>query len=125
MGLPREAETSSAHIEHREEPPALSLDERGMIRDCNRAAEKLSGYLRSELVWRHVSLLLPQLPENSLISGGRFNPKLNFLCHCGHLFHLQHSNGSSLRSELHLVELNNSGRGSLRLIFTPVKCFDQ
>ncbi|HQT26552.1 MAG TPA: PAS domain-containing protein, partial [Burkholderiales bacterium] len=84
------------HVEPEEDPAALSLDERGMILDCNRAAEKLSGYLKSELMWRHVSLLLPQLLAKKLISGDSLNPQLNFLCHCGHLFHLQHREGGSL-----------------------------
>ena len=48
---------------------ALMFDERGMIRDFSRSVEKLVGYLRSELVWHHISFLLPQLKKNLFQAG--------------------------------------------------------
>lgn len=118
MGLPQE--DVLADFRPYEDLPALSLDERGMIRDCNRAAERLSGYFRGELIWRHVSLLLPELAGSSLLPGGSLNPKLSFLCRCGHLFHLHDRVGRCMNSELHLVELGNSGRRTVRLLVRPV-----
>ncbi len=125
MGLHQEAGNLKTYHKPDEDLAILSLDERGMIRDCNKAAEKLSGYLRGELVWRHVSMLLPQFAESNLLQEGRLNPRLSFLCHCGHLFHLQDSKGCSLHSELHLVELDNSGRRTLRLLVRPVDHIEQ
>jgi PAS domain-containing protein len=43
------------------ESPALAMDERGMIRRCNKSGERLFGYPSHELIWLHVSILFPQL----------------------------------------------------------------
>lgn len=101
------------------EPPALSLDERGMIRDCNKSGEKLFGYLRSDLVWQHISKLLPQLLEMPLSQEGRINPFLDYLCHCGQLFHAKNREGKCIPSELSIVHLEHLGKPTLRLIVRP------
>ena len=100
----------------RDDTAALMLNERGMIRDCSKSLEELVGYTRSELVWRHVSMLLPQLEESAMIRGGRLNPRIGYLCHCGQLFQVRNRDGHSFQSEIRLFELENSGRRTLRLI---------
>jgi len=120
MNTHQEVTTPKARINRKDDLVALTLDERGVILDCSKAAERLFGYLRSELIWRHVSQLLPQLIEDALVQDGRLNPRLSFLCHSGHLFQTHDQHGRAFRSELHLVELNNLSGRSLRLIVCPV-----
>jgi len=45
------AEKACQHLPERHEPPALSLDERGMILDCSKSFRTLFGFRRSDLVW--------------------------------------------------------------------------
>lgn len=104
------------------EPPVLSLDDRGMIRDCNKPGEKLFGYLRSDLVWQHISKLLPQLQGIPLSQGGRFNPILDYLCHCGQPFQAKNREGDYIPSKLSFVHLEHDGKRTLRLIVNPAAC---
>lgn len=103
------------------EPAALTLDERGMICDCNRSGEQLFGYQRSELVWQHVSLLVPQLSGVALVRGGQVDPHLDFLCHCGHPFQVQKREGDVFPCELSVVHLEHDGRRVLRLMVRPAE----
>lgn len=102
-----------------QEPPVLTLDERGMIRDCSKSGESLFGYRRHNLVWQHVSMLFPQLSGVALVREERFNPQLNFLCHCGKLFQTRNRQGDTFLSKLSFVSLENDGRRTLRLIVQP------
>ena len=102
-----------------QEPPALTLDERGMICDCSKAGERLFGYPRREMVWQHVSKLLPELSEIQLVKNGQFNPQLGFLCHCGHHFRTRNRLGGVFLSELHFVLLNDADKHSIRMIVQP------
>jgi len=101
------------------EPAALTLDERGMIRDCSRTGEELFGYSRVELTWRHVSKLLPQLSEIDLIQEGQINPLLSFLCHCGQLFEVNSKDGATFPGELNIINLGHPGKLMLRMIVRP------
>jgi PAS domain S-box-containing protein len=109
---------SSSHAEW-QEPPALTLDERGMICDCSNAGEKLFGYSRKNLVWQHVSKLLPELSEIQLLKNGHLNPQLGFLCHCGHHFRATNRLGNVFLSELHFVLLNVAEKYTIRMIVQP------
>jgi hypothetical protein len=100
---------------------ALTLDERGMIRDCSCAAEELFKYRRSELAWRHVSMLLPQLAELDLIQNGQANPRLRFLCRIGCPFQAVTHDGEHFASELFLNVLDNTEHGRLSLIVRPAE----
>jgi PAS domain S-box-containing protein len=102
-----------------QEPPALTLDERGMICDCSNAGEKLFGYRRKEMVSQHVSNLLPELSEIQLIKNGQFNPQLGFLSHCGHHFRAINRLGGIFLNELHFVLLEYAGRRTIRMIVHP------
>ena len=104
---------------NRHEPAALVLDEHGMIRDCSKAGEQLFGYRHNELVWQHISKLFPQLLDVQLVHNGRFNPRLEFLCHCGLPFRGQNQQGRSFDGELHFIHLNHGERRTIRLIVRP------
>jgi PAS domain S-box-containing protein len=102
-----------------QEPAALVLDERGMIRDCSKAGEQLFGYRRSELAWQHISRLIPQLSDIQLVQSGQINPHLEFLCHCGLPFQAQNQHGDIFDSELHFIHLGHGEKKKIRLIITP------
>lgn len=102
-----------------QEPPALTLDESGMICDCSKAGERLFGYGRMDMVWQHVSKLLPELSDIELVKDGQFNPQLGFLCHCGHRFRATNRLGNVFLSELHFVLLNGAEKHTIRMIVQP------
>lgn len=78
----------------------LTLNDQGMIRDCSRACEQVFGYLPEELAGRHVSMLLPQLPDTDLVQEGRINARLAHLCHCAVAFQARRRDGRCFASEL-------------------------
>lgn len=100
-----------------EDMAVLTLDERGMVCDCNRAGEALFNYRHNELVRRHVSLLLPQLAE--LMQNGQPDPRLHFLCHIGHRFQAVTQDGARFTSELFLNPRDNGGKCRFSLIVRP------
>lgn len=102
-----------------EEPPALLLDERGVIQDCSKTLENLFGYRRIEIVWQHISCLFPQLSDYELIEAGRINPLLDYICHCGHIFLGLDRKGRSIPNELSLLHFNHNGLQTLKLIVRP------
>jgi hypothetical protein len=98
---------------------ALALDERGMIRDCSPAAEKLFRCRQTDLFGRHVSLLLPQLATLELMPNGEPNPRLRFLSRIGrHFFALTHDR-QCFDCDLFLTVLDRARDGHLRLIVRP------
>jgi PAS domain S-box-containing protein len=109
---------TSSHVVW-QEPPALTLDERGMICDCSNAGEKLFGYSRKNLVWQHVSKLLPELSDISLLENGELNQQLGFLSHCGHHFRAINRMGNTFMNELYFVLLDYAGRRTIRMIVQP------
>jgi len=78
----------------------LTLDDLGVIRDCSRACEQVFGYLPEELAGRHISMLLPQLPDTELVQEGRINSRLAHLCHCAFSFQAWRRDGRCFASEL-------------------------
>lgn len=102
-------------------PAVLTLDDTGMIRDCNRAGEALFKYRRSELVWRHVSILLPQLADMKLMQDGQPNPRLRFLCRVGRRFQAVTHDMEHFASELFFNVLEKAGRKQLLLIVRPAE----
>lgn len=121
MGAPADYDIiSSARRQQWREPAALTLDERGMICDCSEAGEELFGYSRPELTWQHVTHLLPQLAGVPLIKDGQVNPKLDYLCRCGQLYHVRSRLGNFIPSALSFVNVGQKGRLMLRLIVRPI-----
>lgn len=104
----------------RNDPPALSLDERGMILECSKSFEMLFGFRYNDLVWHHVSLLFPQLMGVELVQAGQLNPLLNYLCRCGHLYQTRNRQGDSFFSRLSFVFIGYDGSQSLRMIVRPL-----
>lgn len=102
-----------------DEAPTLMLDDRGMVCDCNRAGEKLFNYRRGEMVWRHVSMLLPQLADVELVKDGQPNPQLRYLTRIGRRFQAVAQGGRRFAGELYLNLLDNTGHGRLSLIVRP------
>jgi len=102
-----------------QEPPTLTLDERGMICDCSKAGETLFGYHRKDMVWQHVSKLLPELSKFQLVKNGQLNSQLGFLSRCGQPFLVINQLGNICVNNLHFVLLNYSGKCAIRVILQP------
>jgi hypothetical protein len=103
------------------EPPALALDEDGVILNLSELGEELLGCSCSDLSGRHISRLFPELSGISLVQQGRLNPSLNYVCHCGKVFHAQNLQGGTFFSRLYFVCLaNEDGQPRLRLIVRPL-----
>ncbi len=109
----------SAHSPVMNDLPALTLDDAGIILGCSDAGESLLGYRSEELKCAHISALIPQLEEIPLMKGNEINPRLSFLCRCGHPFRTLDRNGNLFPCELHLFELGNASRRILRIILSP------
>ena len=101
------------------EPPALSLDERGMIQECSKSLEKLFGFSQSDLVCNHFSMLFPQLTGVEIVHAGQINPLLNYLCRCGHLFLAQNRQGEVFTSNLSVAHIGYDGSRLLRILVHP------
>ena len=97
----------------------LTLDDRGMIRDCTEVCETLFKYRRSELVWHPVSMLLPELAKLEPMQNGQPNPHLQFLCRIGRRFWVMTGDKERFASELFLNLLDSTGHGRLSLIVRP------
>ena len=115
---------SSHHAAARQREPgpqavALVLDEHGIIRSCRLDGARLFGYTQSELAQQPISKLLPQLAGMPLVHDGRFNSRLDFLCHCGHLFAARDKQGAPRHCELHFVHLSYQDENTIRLILRP------
>jgi len=103
-----------------EDVAALTLDQHGMICDCNCATEALFRYRRNEIVQRHISTLLPQLGQLDLMEDGRINQRLHFLCHIGHTFQAVPQDGECFDGELFLNIADNMTGGFVSVIVRPV-----
>lgn len=78
----------------------LSLDDLGMIRDCSTTSAEAFGYLPDELVGKHVSIILPQLPETGLVQNGKIESRIAHRCRCGFRFEARHRDGRRFGIEL-------------------------
>ncbi|MDO8988757.1 MAG: hypothetical protein Q7U91_03905 [Sideroxyarcus sp.] len=112
-------EWAEKYLNERHDPAALSLDECGLIRDCSNSLESLFGFGRSDLLSRHVSVLLPQLAGVELVKEGQVDPLLKYLCRCGQLYQAQNRQGENFASNLSIVCLENKGQRVLRMIVRP------
>jgi PAS domain S-box-containing protein len=96
----------------------FTLDDLGMIRNCSHACEQVFGYRPDELMGRHVSMLLPELPDTELVQEGRINSKLAFLCRCAIAFQARHRDGRHFPSELFINRLDSHN------VVVLVRCLD-
>lgn len=113
--------TGGAWLGAQEEIAALTLNDCGLVRDCSRAGEALFKYRRSELVWRHVSLLLPQLAALELMQDGQINPRLRFLCRVGHPFQAVTQDREHFQTKLFFNRVSGTAREGMILIVRPAR----
>lgn len=98
----------------------LMLYDNGTIRECNQAAAELLDCAPSKLTWQHISTIMPQLTEATLMQGERINPNLRFLSHIGYGFEVIGLSGVHFACALFFNEVENFGRHYLRLIIRPI-----
>ena len=101
------------------DPPALSLDESGMIQECSESLERLLGFSQSDLIRHHFSKLFPQLTGVEIVQAGQINPLLNYLCRCGHHFLTQNRQGEIFTSNLSVAHIGYDGSRLLRILVRP------
>ena len=94
----------------------LTLDDAGMIQECDGNCEEMFGYAQSELKGRHVSVLLPQLEGMALVQNNRANPRLSHLCRCGAAFRGRRRNNESFTTELFINRLEGGQSGVLMIV---------
>jgi hypothetical protein len=101
------------------DPPALSVDEHGMIQECSKSLERLFGFSQSDLLYQHFSMLFPQLTGVELVHEGQINPLLNYLCRCGHHFLTKNWKGEVFASNLSIAHIGYDGSRLLRVLVRP------
>lgn len=98
----------------------LTLHYNGMITECNKAGGKLLGCLPSELIWQHISRLLPQLKNVALMEGSNLNPYLHFLSRVGYKFEVISLRGARLFARVFFCEIGDMEHRFLRIIICPL-----
>ena len=98
----------------------LTLSDNGLIRECNKAFERLFGFTQKMLLWQHVSMLLPQLAGVAIVREGEINHRLHYLAHIGHRFEMLCLGGGRRAVRICLNDGENSGRHYVRLTLCPV-----
>ena len=98
----------------------LTLHYNGMITECNKAGSRLLGCLPSELIWQHVSRLLPQLKNVALMEGSNLNPYLHFLSRVGYKFEVISLRGARLFAKVFFCEIGDMEHRFLRIIVCPL-----
>jgi PAS domain S-box-containing protein len=96
----------------------LVLNDHGMIQFCSQACEQVFGYLEDDLKGLHISTLLPQLENTTLVLDDRINSRLAFLCHCGIPFQAQHRDGNRFTIELFINRLSSQN------VVVLMRCLD-
>ena len=97
----------------------LTVDDNGMIRQCNSAAGMLLGCPVQKLVWRHVSSLLSQLAHTAVTKNGQINPRLRFLARIGHGFQLAVPGGRMRSAQIFISDQESYNGHFMRLIICP------
>lgn len=98
----------------------LTLHLNGMITECNKAGGRLLDCLPSELVWRHISQLLPQLKNVALMQGQNLSPYLRFLSRIGYQFEVISLKGAHLIGKAFFCEIGSMDHRFLRVIICPL-----
>jgi hypothetical protein len=98
----------------------LTLYYNGMITECNKAGGRLLDCLPSELVWQHISRLLPQLKNIALMQGQNLNPYLRFLSRVGYKFEVIGLKGAHLIGKAFFCEIGSMDHRFLRVIICPL-----
>lgn len=93
----------------------LTLDEAGAIVDCDGSVEEMFGYAPRDLIFQHVSKLIPRLQYMKLIQGGQLNSRLHYLCHIGLPFLVQPHKSEQYMGYLSLTDLSDRIAWRVRL----------
>lgn len=96
----------------------LALNDMGDIQTCCQIGEQLFGYRQEELAGHHVSTLLPSLKDTELVTEGRINSRLAFLCHCAIPFQARRRDGTLFLGELFINRLATQN------VVVLVRCLD-
>ncbi|MFZ2161298.1 MAG: hypothetical protein WAW02_03690 [Sideroxyarcus sp.] len=112
---------TDTHASELNDLPALSLDERGMILDCNKQFEKQTGFEWHDLVWNHITRVFPQLTAVDFIQAGQTCPLPDYLIRCSQLYQAQKRDGATFLSNLIFIRHEHEGKPSLRLFVCPAK----
>ncbi len=114
------AAKQAAAIDEDENRLILTLHYNGMITECNKAGSRLLNCRPSELVWQHISRLLPQLKNVALMEGANLNPYLHFLTRVGYKFDVMSLKGARLVAKVFFCEVGNIEHRYLRVIICPL-----
>jgi PAS domain-containing protein len=93
----------------------LTLDEAGAIVDCDGPVEQMFGYAPRDLIFQHISKLIPRLQYMDLMQGGRLNSRLHYLCHIGLPFSVQPHESGQFLGYLSLTDLSDQVARRVRL----------
>lgn len=107
--------------DHANDMLEVILSENGMIQECSMACMTYLKCSPSELLWQHISVLLPQFAVMPLMQGGQINPRLRFLSHIGNQFELIGKGGVRFLSEVFFNDVEGQGRHYLHLVIRPVR----
>lgn len=108
------------YTESDDDTVVLTLNDKGMIRECSKTSWKLLGCPSNQLIWKHITLLLPQLVGVQLMYNKRINPRLRFLSRIGYRFEVVCPDGIHVASEIFFNHVETAERNYLRVIVRPV-----
>lgn len=106
-------------IDTQDRMAVLMISDTGTIQECNKAFEKLFGYLSVDILCKHVSMLLPQLAGIPLMNGEEINPRLRWLSRIGHPFVAIGLGSIQFASQLFIHKIENPDQHYLRLVICP------
>jgi len=115
-----EATNNADYYQSEEDLAFLTLDDDGLICECNKAAAILLDGAPNSLTWQPISKFLPWLKETPLMLGKSVNPTLRFLSRIGYSFEVIGMGGIHFACTLFFNEIESLGRHHLRLIFRPI-----
>jgi PAS domain S-box-containing protein len=104
------------HVVEMHDAPAFLMNVQGIIRSCNKSAERRFGYPQSDLLWQHISCLFPQFADVELVMQNHLNPLLNYLCRCDHIFEAINKKGEIISCNLTFFSIEREGMHLLRLV---------
>lgn len=98
---------------------SVVIDENGLIESIDAAGPNFLGSASIFLKARHISILIPEFNQFTLLRNDEINPRLKFLTRIGKSFQVNKFNGGCMlcRMCVHLVE--RSGMHLVRIMLRP------
>lgn len=103
------------------EAATLTLQDNGVILDCNQRGGELLGCLPGELIGQSIGNVLPELATINLAQNKQAVSYWRFLSHIGHHFEVLHQSGACFSGKLFFRDAENFGQHYLRVIIYPLK----